>query len=494
MDWSWAAAPPEISSRGLHTAPEAQINLRPTTREFGAYNFGRPVVPSIYGRSSTSRNGSHDDLTSHLDSQDFSGVDLGLTAEGDFSMDIEAGRDAMSNLSRQGSVGKRGASLDIVPEAGGFDMGFEGVDLGLDFGEQPELPPLEERSRRECKSFVEFVWRASSHPASALSTPPPVSPPQLVAEFTPGTAARFSRPEQPAKPKRARLLHADEELELPDEDFVAPNEDSAILAQTHYIPSDPEVVRLRSIAADPAAHFLPTVNIGGTTMIYAGPEGLAPELTELFTFPANILRRDRGQDEEAGPAAKRPRVEQTPELEAGRRGSMFPPSEHAFDTGHDFGMDILPEAGDEFALPEFATPRKEASLAPSRAESIARAIQFGGEADHPLAMFDPRRTDSQSIHETPTKSVVSETSRGGFSKNTGMAMGLLRKEIEAIEAEDKVINFNSIASGASKKAAAAFFFEMLVLGTKDCVRLEQDRAFEGIKIRSKPRLFQDLSA
>lgn len=153
FDWSWSA-PPDLVTSSLNAAPQ-RIDLRPKTKEFGAYNFGRPNVPSIYGRSSTSRHGSQDD-TSHLDSQDFSGIDLGLTLDGDISMDVEAGRDAMSNLSRQGSVGmgKRGNSMDIdMGDMGGMDMGFEGVDLGLDFGAQDaELPALEARSRRESES------------------------------------------------------------------------------------------------------------------------------------------------------------------------------------------------------------------------------------------------------------------------------------------------------------------------------------------------------
>lgn len=302
------------------------------------------------------------------------------------------------------------------------------------------------------------------------------------------------------------MLQADQELELPDEDFAPPTRDSAILAEAQYLPSDPEIVRLREIAANPTSHFLPTIRVGGTDMIYAGPEGLAPELLELFAFPAS-MRRAREEDQE-GPSPKRPRVEGTAASEIGRRGSVLPPSEYGLDLGPaDQTFDtIVP--GDDFGLdmpvPEFdlgmpATPRKEASLAPSRAESLAREIQFGDLPDHPLAMFDARRageSQSQSIHETPTKSsVVSDERRGtGFSKNTGMAMGLLRKEIEAIEEEDKVVEFDTLADKASKKAASAFFFELLVLGTKDCVRMEQDRAFEGIKIRSKPRLFQELEA
>lgn len=150
LDWSWTSAPADLT-RGLQTVPESQINLRPATREFGAFNFGRPTVPSIYGRSSTSRHGSHDDSTSHLDSQDFSGIDLGLTG-GDVEM--EDVREVRSNLSRDGSLGlggKRAQSFDVQDQVdfGGADMSFEGVDLGLDLGDQPDLPALEQRSRRE---------------------------------------------------------------------------------------------------------------------------------------------------------------------------------------------------------------------------------------------------------------------------------------------------------------------------------------------------------
>lgn len=316
----------------------------------------------------------------------------------------------------------------------------------------------------------------------------------------------MQRAEAAPKVKRPRLLQADEELELADEAFAAPNEDSSILTESHFLPSDSELARLRAIAADPSAHFLPVIKVGGNNMIYAGPADLAPELAELFAFPTNVLRRHREQDE-AGPLAKRPRIEGT-EAEEGRRGSMFPPSEQGFDMGPadqtydtvmpgddyggDYGGGDYYGGDDRMVAP--ATPRKQASIAPSRAESIARAIQFGDDTDHPLAMFDSRRTESQSVNETPTKSVTSSEARGGYSKNTGMAMGLLRKELEAIEEADKVVEFDKLADRASKRAASAFFFEMLVLGTKDCVRIQQDSPFEGIKIRAKPALFEELSA
>ena len=261
-----------------------------------------------------------------------------------------------------------------------------------------------------------------------------------------------------ARPKRSRLLQADDELELPDDDFAAPNPDSSdILGVERYILGDPEVVRLREIVADPGAHFFPTVKVGGTTMIYVGPQGLAPELAELFAFPSNILRRDRSSSEER--MSKRPRTvgpASSEDVEIGRRGSMIPLSEgfpdpfaggdETFDLGEDIGMQPP-----EFALPEDITPRskriRESSLAPSRAESIARVIQYAEEQSgtNALAMFDPRqqREEESQVSITPSQSqALEERSKtsSGYSRNTGMAMGLLRRELEAIEEEDKVVH------------------------------------------------------
>ena len=323
-----------------------------------------------------------------------------------------------------------------------------------------------------------------------MSTPPPSSPPEIVADVTPRTAAAMQRV---PKPKRQRLLREDNELELPDEDFAAPGEDSVTLQQRQVVP------KLSRAAEE---EFIHTRKIDGEEMIVAGPYGLAPELSDLFTFPLNVLRRHREEDVEA-PSSKRARHQTDEDVEAGRRDmSAFQPDD--FYSG-DQTFDTIAPADDmfqpDFDAPGLSTPRaqREASFAPSRAESIARAIQFGDATDHPLAMFDPRRSDSASQLDTPSKqSAAGSDERHGYSKNTGMAMGLLRKELEEIEGETKTeertTSFKKTAEGASKKAASAFFFELLVLGTRDCVRMEQTRAFEDITIRSKPRLFQELTA
>lgn len=166
LDWTWTA-PIELSTTQLNANLAASaLRAAGTSREFGAYNFGRPRAPSIFGGSTSSRHPSHDgESTSHLDSQDFSGVDLGLNL-GDMS--VEQGRDAMRSMSRErrgdslGGIGLRASRERTGGRekslTGGMDMTFDGqVDLGLDFGADLDfgVPELEQRSRRECESCEE---------------------------------------------------------------------------------------------------------------------------------------------------------------------------------------------------------------------------------------------------------------------------------------------------------------------------------------------------
>jgi cohesin complex subunit SCC1 len=43
---------------------------------------------------------------------------------------------------------------------------------------------------------------------------------------------------------------------------------------------------------------------------------------------------------------------------------------------------------------------------------------------------------------------------------------------------------------ASRRAASSFFFELLVLGTRDCLKLSQSSPYENIEVKAKDKLFQ----
>jgi len=53
---------------------------------------------------------------------------------------------------------------------------------------------------------------------------------------------------------------------------------------------------------------------------------------------------------------------------------------------------------------------------------------------------------------------------------------------------------NKADKQASKRAASAFFFELLVLGTRDAIKLDQKIAFGDIDIRAKDKLFAEIAA
>jgi chromatin segregation and condensation protein Rec8/ScpA/Scc1 (kleisin family) len=46
---------------------------------------------------------------------------------------------------------------------------------------------------------------------------------------------------------------------------------------------------------------------------------------------------------------------------------------------------------------------------------------------------------------------------------------------------------------ASRRAASAFFFELLVLGTRDTIKLDQSEAFGDVEIRAKDKLFAEVT-
>jgi len=76
-------------------------------------------------------------------------------------------------------------------------------------------------------------------------------------------------------------------------------------------------------------------------------------------------------------------------------------------------------------------------------------------------------------------------------------LGLIRKELQPgleEEAERKTLSFTKMSHKASRCAAASFFFELLVLGTRDCLELSQSASFANIEASAKPRLWQHQQA
>lgn len=385
--------------------------------------------------------------------------------------------------------------------------------------------------------------------ASPLSEVP-VTPPADVEMAAPVVVVGEQQPEQPEEPmvegkrkrKKKQIFDDLTELDGRGRGGLGPlnaMDVSSILTDHQYLPRSSVVMRLLEIREDPIAHFLPTKVTRNGTFFFAGPPGIAPELQEMFMRPVATYvpsSKRRGASPEK-PPSKRARIEPEgegnnvpPEDEGepgqARRASLAPsqgvgsevlgresvgPVFEFDNTGlgmEDFQMDLGKED-----LPPMELIRGK-SAAPSELTRISRAstpaLEEGEETyadlECPIVAFDMK--GSSQVSEAD--SAGTSTDGKGYSKNTVRALGIIRKELEPVEGEgeEKVMSFNHMAtkvhsfthpdmhmlmaSGlqATRRAAAAFFFELLFLSTRDCVQLSQPAPFENIEVRSKAKLWE----
>ncbi|KAI6157783.1 Rec8 like protein-domain-containing protein [Pisolithus tinctorius] len=481
-----------------------------------------------------------------IGSQDFSELDLGLDfGDGPVSAangSVEVGRDAptprsaresleslmgrdtekddfFSHVSRAASEYRfsvdRDTDMPFGPDIGGMD-----VDLGLDFGDGPLSEP--ERMRT----------RSPSRMSSPLTEPPQTPPPDLqltpraATEVLPGEDVEVEATKVKRKPREKKQI-IDAVIELTDKGgarrgrgFGPPvvQDLSDILTEQRFLPRSSMVMRLMEIREDPLAHFLPTKVTPEGTYLCVGPPGLVPELTDLFMRPiqSGPLSKKRGTSPGKG-SRKKPRVEGSvqdeEEVEQARRDVSVAPS--AGVPGEALGprASLAPDSGgfefgdmtgvvDDFQMDvpgEFPTAQEDLrverarSVAPSELTRLSTPGVEGEEEESyadltcPIAAFDVRPLPSTQSQETD-----GDTDSKGYSKNTVKALAIIRKELQPghDNGQAAVMSFSKMAQKASRRAASAFFFELLVLGTRDCIKLSQSTAFENIEIRAKPRLWE----
>ncbi|KAH7910585.1 Rec8 like protein-domain-containing protein [Hygrophoropsis aurantiaca] len=440
--------------------------------------------------------------------------------------------DLLSNRSRDPSVHPYGADVDMDmgfgPDLGGMD-----VDLGLNFGDHP----LSDREKTPGQT------RSPSRMSSPLTEPPQTPPPDV--NLTPRAAAQAAAEEladakAKRKPKEKKQI-IDSVTELADGPGVkigrgrhgalgAPivKDVSDILTEYHSLPRSTLVMRLMEIREDPLAHFLPTKVTPQGTFFYAGPPGLVPELNELFMRPIqNAASKKRGASPTKGSRKKlRPDGSvHEEEVEQGRRDASIAPSvgfgsEMVGARGSvapdvfDFG-DITAGGNDDFQMnvgDEFQPAQDDLGIerAPSRSAPLSELSRLstpaveGEEGDvsyadltSPIAIFDDRSSQVQSSQvqssQVQSSQETVEVGEGrGYSRNTVKALGIIRRDLQPEDDTDdeKVMSFRKMSEKASRRAASSFFFELLVLGTRDCIKLSQAAPYENIEIRAKDKLWE----
>ncbi|KAI0819965.1 Rec8 like protein-domain-containing protein [Trametes gibbosa] len=450
------------------------------------------------GRDAAAPRAFRESLDSHL-----------IGAQGD--LDLLSVR---SRAQSEDPFGMADVDMGFGPDVGGMD-----VDLGISFGDEP------------LSEHAPTPRLTPSRASSPLTEPPQTPPPDI--QLTPKAVA-----EEATKKKKEKKQIIDSVTELADGPGAqvgrgrngglgAPvtKDVSDILTEHSSLPRSSLVMRLLEIRDDPIAHFLPTRTTAQGTFFYAAPPGLVPELADMFMRPVTNLgaAKRRGASPEKPPSKKR-RTDGSvagdeEEVEQGRReGSRAPSLALGSDVygrpsvgpGMDFGFGDNTGMGEDFQMdiPEFeggavgpeVERARSKSLAPSVLSRLSTpppdVILEEGDESHadatcPIAVFDDRVAQSQGQSQATSELAASDDGKG-YSKNTVKALSIIRKELEPSPegpAEEKYMSFNNMAQKASRRAAAAFFFELLVLGTRDCVKLEQPEPFSNIEIRAKDKLW-----
>ncbi|THH33260.1 hypothetical protein EUX98_g902 [Antrodiella citrinella] len=543
INWDMDFEPRVAAAGGQHLARSADITLASAndfTFDFDAPDYGFDLGPS--------------DGIGSQDFEALDELDLGLdfgdgpvhsqpeprapTEEADDDMDVEIGRDAAPMRTARESLGSHllgdREDLDILSRRSrepshlgdmndfGPDVGDMEIDLGLDFGDQPfdreKTPRLTPSSR-----------------ASSPLTPPPQTPPDvdLTPRIEPEAAKGKRKPREQkqiidsvtelangpgANAGRGRHAQSQQNVDTSD-----------ILTEHPFLPRSPLVMRLLEIREDPLAHFLPTKVTPNGTFFSAAPPGLAPELAELFMRPVRSLaaggKRRASQEPAESPPKKRradgsvaPEGEEEEEIEQGRRAASRAPSlaigsealrgRASVGPGLDFGDQTGGMEDFQMEVPEFEMDagvgiepaqrgrsksvlsselsRLSATPAPENAP-LEEGEESYADAKCPIAIFDDRGSQSQ---ETSTQ--ASSDDGKGYSKHTVQALGIIRRELQPSpdQEEQKVMSFKKMSEKGSRRAASAFFFELLVLGTRDCVKLTQAGPFENIEVTAKDKLWE----
>ncbi|KAF2742684.1 hypothetical protein M011DRAFT_490377 [Sporormia fimetaria CBS 119925] len=271
---------------------------------------------------------------------------------------------------------------------------------------------------------------------------------------------------QPQRAKRRKLLHADAQTQLSvNEIRQQQNDHSKILKPSEFLPRDPMLLALMNMQK--SGGFVSGILGDGRS------RGWAPELKgilslELVSRPAQKRKRDSGVADVGSEGEDQ--LERTPQLE-------FEHTEPELDA---FGADI----GDTSIAPqeEMVELHADEGIVPMDEE------QLEDEAFSPADNFDD--TTAPLLHPADS---------GPISVGTKHAVHLLRErfgaEAESNESERQkasVLFQDMLPEETTTRAdATKMFFEVLVLATKDAIKVEQSRDELGgpLRIRGKRGLW-----
>jgi len=215
------------------------------------------------------------------------------------------------------------------------------------------------------------------------------------------------------------------------------------------------------IRADPLAHFFATKVTDAGSFYCVAPPGLAPEISDLYLFPASQgAGQKRKSHAHNDRAAKRQHVEsdQFDDVEQlrARAGSVVPsirPLEGDGGGFEEFGDEsgFIPNNDDSMPLDNFQFEVDDSLHINPPAASSPIAPAGLVDDDCAVAMFDTQPTTqdtsmASSSQQSPQKDEA--VNKDGYSRNTVKAIGLLRQELGGNDKRsDGALSFSTLTEG-----------------------------------------------
>lgn len=360
----------------------------------------------------------------------------------------------------------------LIPSKEVRDITMGGIEIGAAEAPEEEFPglaPAEEIRERATLSPLSSIRSSIARDVERTFQ-------ETTGLFQPEEEIEEELARQAHKAKKRKILQADADTEIHSSQIRAQQNDrSRILKPASFLPRDPMLLALMTMQKN--GGFVSSILGEGRS------QGWAPELRGILSL--EVVRRSgelkRKRDEEIAEAQQA-----AEELMAeGRPGLEFEQEELDLGGGPlDVGGDTTLGAREIYELPE------EEGLVPPPEEGLEQREL--AESEEPLSPppdhFD--ETTAPLLHPAET---------GPVSLGTKHAVHLLRERFGPAAAEDPserqrtTVLFQDLLPEAStsKADATKMFFEVLVLATKDAIKVDQPTRELGgpIRIRGKRGLW-----
>ncbi|KAF2670755.1 hypothetical protein BT63DRAFT_438362 [Microthyrium microscopicum] len=391
------------------------------------------------------------------------GLDLGDGFDDTSLLDMEKGRDQIDRAWDDEETGEGSKLLDPVE---GLDLGDSyDDDLPLDLGgdvDMTDLPGLGHDMGEELGEEIHGLAQRARDSESPLSDISATEERELEKTFAGKDLSLYEPQEEDIvrvapKLKRRKVLEMDSTLELRNAQIKEQQSDrSRILKPASFLPRDPMLLALLSLQK--SGGFVSNILGDGRSF------GWAPELREILSVDmarrAGTLKRKR----DSGVA------------------DMYSDEEHRLQ---------VPE--DDTTLPAI-TPFDDSVRDPSHIDEMLPADE-----DMPMMPDDAHTPMGDNTFDDTTYPLLHPADAGPISQGTRHAVHVLRDVFpeaaatnNSVRAKSSVLLQDLIPERrTTRRQATAMFFEVLVLATKDAVKVEQRGSEIGgpIRLRAKRGLW-----